>query len=1095
MSVSLHTPHSRFSTHTLPDPTAPSVDKPALAEPQKTPQATSPQEQQLLESYLAAVQRKVVKDKPGLINVPPESQLGQWLGLFREQLQHPVVVRWMHEHNIDPANVTLYPHTGVLSAWIDGKTQTFSLTDGSGWAQVAGPLLAAGKVVAPAPEQKLQPRFDNGQMHVSAKVVASFYGEQLPTNPAQARAQIRRLEHNKAFDPLPADDRLRPASRRSPQALATQQQNAAQYYSGAPQALAFNKVAIGVARDLPNVRAEAKKWAEDVIFKLTGKHVDADTIYLNRFNTAQTGNTTTGWEHTFEEPFSSLRLPDALMKNFNEHDGVPGDLDLESGLYTDGPGQSQKGGYGAHNQFPLLPSAVMHESWKTDFQPQMLKKIDTFWKTQGKEYRTYLKGDFIAQARKQLKAYEAKPPAEKAMQPAEHQFTRKDYELVMGAVSNVPINENAPLTMEHLQAQAPAKGVVHAHAFDINGWGSSDIVRFTAKDDGSHPMFKDRLDGTQILYIPGANPAFLRFDSLAKLDQWVVDQAKDPKKREALASHFSLYNRQDGGALGKYGVDASLAHLATGGWSSSEGVTIDRKNTPIHGDVLSHITDQTALRMKADANTAIKSNKEVLADTWLHDVTEAVRLLVKMAPGAAPVAAVAIGLGAAEIGLGINKTINGDTAAERSDGAWKIYDGTLNILFTAVGAGGEPEDPFALPDDALDVELPDTPAPEVTEKLPTAAPEAPPANRLRPPEAGNISAHAVPNGEQLIATATRLGKGIYQTTDAAGVDHWFIRYTDATGARQVYEIKSGFKLSNNYVQIIDRSSRAPLLTVYAKADGEWARSIGPGGRWPWSKPSPSPTPADDVKAIPKFSDAFVDLDGKKLEGAERIDNYLKVDRNAEYEYSSQNIEENGVIKSKIGVSWNVAEDNFEVGAVEKAKRLDIGSNEYSPQFIADIHRFDYSVVVKNGLNSTRTVLKSTADAGEARAAERLSQFEALIPDPMLRARISEVAHQASAADVTNYMHSTGLQENYYLGGGNTEIIIEYDAVTKQAKVNLVSKTKVSNPFNEPTEVPGVEIVNKRTFTISESNEVKDSGHVYVIDKHAPSKVEFSVVLP
>jgi len=41
-----------------------------------------------------------------------------------------------------------------------------------------------------------------------------------------------------------------------------------------------------------------------------------------------------------------------------------------------------------------------------------------------------------------------------------------------------------------------------------------------------------------VLYLPGAKPAFLRFDCLDKLNQWVIDQTKDPKKASRCSRTF-----------------------------------------------------------------------------------------------------------------------------------------------------------------------------------------------------------------------------------------------------------------------------------------------------------------------------------------------------------------------------------------------------------------------------------------------------------------------------------------------------------------------------------------------------------------------------
>lgn len=97
--------------------------------------------------------------------------------------------------------------------------KTFTLTDNSGWGQVSRPLLEAAKVIAPGTVEKLQMRFGDDFIQVRAGLVANFQGERLPTSLTEGRSQIRRLEHNQAFDPLSPEDPVRPANQRSAQAL------------------------------------------------------------------------------------------------------------------------------------------------------------------------------------------------------------------------------------------------------------------------------------------------------------------------------------------------------------------------------------------------------------------------------------------------------------------------------------------------------------------------------------------------------------------------------------------------------------------------------------------------------------------------------------------------------------------------------------------------------------------------------------------------------------------------------------------------------------------------------------------------------------
>ncbi|SDS33750.1 dermonecrotic toxin domain-containing protein [Pseudomonas trivialis] len=682
-----------------------SATTPTASTSQPLPAATaataSPAEVELLDAYIEAVQNKILRNQPSLVNVPVQSQLGQWLDLYRAQLEHPVLQGWFHEQNIDQRfPLQLNPRTGDLTAVVDGKKKTFSRMEETGWGLISGPLLAAANVIAPANLDQLQVRFHDDQIAVSADVVANFQGVPLPQTLAEARAQIRRLDDQKAFDTLQDNDHVRPASGRSAQALALQKTNAHRFYSAAPEMLAYRRLAVDVAQALPDVRAEAKKWAEDLIFKLTGQKVDADTLYLNRFVNSQSATSATGWEHLSEEPRSSLRLPDALLKNFSEHDGVPGNLDLEAGLYIDGPGKSQKGGYGAHNQFPLAPSDLMHSSWKTNFQSKMTEKINNFWNTHTENYETVIKGEFVYQARKQLKAAQARSPAERALLPPEHQFTRNDYRLVMSAASNLTLDEFRSVSIEQLKAKAPLSGTAQVRPLSITGLASSDIL-----------VFSDPASDRRVISVPGNNPAYLTFDSDEKVNQWAVDQLKNPAKREALLAHFPLAYRQeqDAGFLAqaakvlvptlwfapiaekKEGLETLADKLAAG---DVKGPVVDSNQTKIEGDVFSNLATAAKERMTNDADVVIKSNGEVIRDTWLNDITVAASLLGKLAPLAAPLAAAAVAAGLTELSLGAEKASSGDTEAERRQGGSRAFDGLLNVLFAAGGFSGEAEDPF-----------------------------------------------------------------------------------------------------------------------------------------------------------------------------------------------------------------------------------------------------------------------------------------------------------------------------------------------------------------------------------------------------------------
>ncbi|TFY86224.1 hypothetical protein DYL61_28215 [Pseudomonas nabeulensis] len=716
----------------------------------------------LAEGYRRALQQQPQPFLAPRIEVPPHSVMGAWLTLYRSHLEQPVVSQWMRDQGIDPATVVITPTTGILSANVKGQTKQFTLDDDSGWRSLSSPLIAAAKVIAPGPEQQLARPVGNPGFTATPDQIGAFYGE--APNPGEAR--LATLKAQGGFD-FPAPDTAAQLTSRSLKSLERHEHLATAHYA------ALNKVAAATARAtrekerylqlmlttgqaLPVLRNEAKKWAEKIILEQTGQTVDADKIFLNRFEgTATSAPTATGWEHTDQEPSSSLALPDALLKNFNEKDRVPGDLDLLSGLYTVGKGHG-KAGYGAHNQFPLAPSQLMKAALNTDFQARFTQQLEAFWEHHNLDYRATLKGEFVNQARQQLKAYESATPAERQEIPMEHRLTREDYRHILSAVAaNLPLNETQPLTLDQLRAEAPVEAS-HAsvHALVINGALSSDILRLNKLKGGQ-----------QILYIPGHQPAFLSFNSVAQMDQWIAEQGNDPEKRKRFASHFRLVDRQDDDSFWRdvgvffgrsqttgRGVDTALKNIGLGYWSNREHVVIDDADIKIRGDVFSAMTDVAEERMTSDADVTIKSNSEITRDTWLNDMTAAAGLLAKFAPAGEPVVlAVAAGTGLAEFALGTEKAASGDTSIERQHGVSAAIDGAVNTLFAVTGANeGVAEDSFALPFESSPA------SPTITRQT------------VRPTVALRTETFA--DGTRALTTETPLSEGAYTLPCANGFD-------------------------------------------------------------------------------------------------------------------------------------------------------------------------------------------------------------------------------------------------------------------------------------------------------------------------------------
>lgn len=255
---------------------------------------------------------------------------------------------------------------------------------------------------------------------------------------------------------------------------------------------------------------------------------------------------------------------------------------------------------------------------------------------------------------------------------------------------------------------------------------------------------------------------------------------------------------------------------------------------------------------------------------------------------------------------------------------------------------------------------------------------------------------------------------------------------------------------------------------------------------------PSPTPSDDPKSPPTFAINFLDLNGKKLPSADRIDEFLKVREGTQYDYAGNNYEENGVIKTKLQVAWSIEDNNFAVAPGEKAQFTEHSSNKYSPNFVLDLNRNTYTVVTtENGLPVSKP-LNAGAGSGSAEGIRqgRLQQFEQVIPDADLRASISEVAHQGSLAPaVMDLSPGSILQDGYLFAADDTQFYIVYDPAKDLTKVQVTSIGHLSYPDKDIRNIPGVEVTIRRTFAIRKGNEL---GSPYPIDKDAPTIIEVSV---
>ncbi|TDA48795.1 dermonecrotic toxin domain-containing protein [Burkholderia pyrrocinia] len=298
-------------------------------------------------------------------------------------------------------------------------------------------------------------------------------------------------------------------------------------------------------------------------------------------------------------------------------------------------------GFSEENRSYLTPSKVASTFKAKSLGGQLpyIKKLnndlDAYWDQSKKDWPSLARYNFVTQARAARDA---------------GKLTQADYELVMkGGAPGIPLN--GPMTLDQLRQSSKSDPSVGVERLDINGYPATDIVRFIAPDK------------SEVVYIPGRQPPFESIKS-GQSREWLVDEAKDPSRLNALLSHFSEYNKQDGAFYS--GVKTALEGLAKG-----ESWNTNYNHEAIGDDVFDDMRAQVEKRMSSDANMQTRNAWE----DWRHTLN---RISVMLGPLGMPV----------QFGTGLDQTLNGKTEQERRDGVIQVEDATLNIFAGIVGRKG-----------------------------------------------------------------------------------------------------------------------------------------------------------------------------------------------------------------------------------------------------------------------------------------------------------------------------------------------------------------------------------------------------------------------
>ncbi|MGE8150022.1 hypothetical protein ACQKP5_02090 [Pseudomonas vancouverensis] len=187
-------------------------------------------DRQLVEGYANELSRYAegeVSYSSATVAVPVHSTFGEsWLN-FVSAIKNPFFIDWASRVNLDLSTVKILTASGELSGRVKGVLTKFTLYDGSGWDNVAGPILKAARVVDPT---CLGVAYPSGGTTPLA-LVSSFHAE--PSTPTQSQARLRaqQLKTNQAFTQISPDDPLRPQEARFEAEIEKQRQYLGDIYT------------------------------------------------------------------------------------------------------------------------------------------------------------------------------------------------------------------------------------------------------------------------------------------------------------------------------------------------------------------------------------------------------------------------------------------------------------------------------------------------------------------------------------------------------------------------------------------------------------------------------------------------------------------------------------------------------------------------------------------------------------------------------------------------------------------------------------------------------------------------------------------------
>lgn len=344
-----------------------------------------------------------------------------------------------------------------------------------------------------------------------------------------------------------------------------------------------------------------------------------------------------GWVHTRAQRQQVASFAECAM---SRADGFDEASPQRLGLYTAGDSAF----FDENSEVVGLQAGqLLSMARELDVQGEYLAALDAFWQRHETDVRTTLRGGYLYAC---------------WQQHAEGSLSQRGMQLALGVFGRMTAGQS----QQPDYTPVPANGT-HTGWLEIHGTPSSVL------------HIGDSRGPEVLLYFAHDRNRFHEFANTADMTGWIERAVATEVGRRWLEGAFDLADLQDGRISN--GVHTALGNGARAMFGTG------RVAVPIEGEASQALVQRLRERSRRDAQTLMTSPWEAFRRRWLPRLErfdEAVGLASVLIPPLLPV--VLIG-SAAELGIGLEQSIDGDTVQQRRAGAGAAAGGLLGLALSA----------------------------------------------------------------------------------------------------------------------------------------------------------------------------------------------------------------------------------------------------------------------------------------------------------------------------------------------------------------------------------------------------------------------------